>query len=148
MRRGGAALGLIAIGDVRRGIGVRAVGIDVSAQVGIGRHVGVERIGLVRERVADRQILVGREGEILGRGDWQDGRQSFTSGRAFGGQDETYLSWRDRQIAQFDRDYEDYCRERGQDFGTSFDSWRRSRRAAGSGTTSETEQPDTARSKG
>ena len=87
------------------------------------------------------------QGGFGGRGDWQDGRQSFTSGRAFGGQDEAYLSWRDRQIAQFDRDYEDYCREHSQDFGSSFDAWRRSRQAAGSGSPSATEQPDTARSK-
>lgn len=86
------------------------------------------------------------QGGFGGRGDWQGGRQSFTSGRPFGALDEAYLSWRDRQIAELDRDYQDYCRERGQDFGSSFEAWRRSRRAARSGSTSATEQSDTARS--
>jgi hypothetical protein len=56
-------------------------------------------------------------------------RQSFSGGRSFGPQDQHYLSWRDRYIAELDRDYEEYCRECGQDFHSSFDSWRRNRQS-------------------
>ena len=38
-----------------------------------------------------------------------------------------------RKIAQFDRDYEEYCRERQQSFDRDFDSWRRSRLTEGGG---------------
>ena len=38
-----------------------------------------------------------------------------------------YLSWRQQQIDALDRDYEDYCRERQQQFHQDFDSWRRNR---------------------
>jgi hypothetical protein len=65
------------------------------------------------------------------RGGRQDSRQGFSGGRSFGPQDQHYLSWRDRYIAELDRDYEEYCRECGQDFHSSFDSWRRNRRSAG-----------------
>lgn len=51
-----------------------------------------------------------------GRG--QPGRSHF---------DENYRRWRDRQIAQLDREYEDYCRERQSRFEKDFDSWRQSR---------------------
>ena len=71
------------------------------------------------------------QGGFGGRGDWEAGRQSF-SGRRFGPQDEQYLSWRDRHIAELDRDYEDYCRECGEDFSSAFSSWRRDRLSAGS----------------
>jgi hypothetical protein len=42
-------------------------------------------------------------------------------------QDDHYRSWRDRQMQALDRDYEDYCREREQQFHSDFDSWRRNR---------------------
>lgn len=42
-------------------------------------------------------------------------------------QDDHYRSWRDRQIEALDRDYEDYCREREQQFHSDFDSWRSQR---------------------
>lgn len=45
--------------------------------------------------------------------------------------DENYRRWRDRQIAELDREYEDYCRERQQRFESDFDGWRRSRPASG-----------------
>lgn len=50
------------------------------------------------------------------------GNQRFGSS-----QDDHYRSWRDRQMAQLDRDYDDYCREREQQFHQDFDSWRRNR---------------------
>ncbi len=43
--------------------------------------------------------------------------------------DHHYRSWREQQIAQLDRDYEEYCREHEQKFGSSFDSWRQQRRS-------------------
>lgn len=80
------------------------------------------------------------QGGFGGRGDWEGGRQSFTSGSrsyrplelSHGPMDDAYLSWRERQIAELDRDYEEYCRECGQDFHSSFESWRRNRRAGAS----------------
>lgn len=42
-------------------------------------------------------------------------------------QDDHYRSWRDRQMEALDRDYEDYCREREQQFHSDFDNWRRNR---------------------
>lgn len=48
-------------------------------------------------------------------------------------QDDHYRSWRDRQMEALDRDYEDYCREREQQFHSDFDSWRRNRGQRGNG---------------
>ena len=42
-------------------------------------------------------------------------------------QDDHYRSWRDRQMEALDRDYEEYCREREQQFHRDFDSWRQPR---------------------
>ena len=42
-------------------------------------------------------------------------------------QDDHYLSWRNRQLEALDRDYDDYCREREQQFHSDFDNWRRNR---------------------
>ena len=76
-------------------------------------------------------------GEPWGGGDWagnethghrgNQGRQSFSGSHP----DDHYRSWRDRQIEQMDRDYEEYCRERQQSFHGDFDSWRRSRQSPG-----------------
>ena len=41
--------------------------------------------------------------------------------------DDHYRSWRDKQMQSLDRDYEDYCREREQQFHSDFDSWRQQR---------------------
>ncbi|HZU51817.1 MAG TPA: hypothetical protein VE968_08095 [Sphingomicrobium sp.] len=56
------------------------------------------------------------------RGDWERSPRNFSSH-----QDDHYRSWRDRQMRALDRDYEDYCREREQQFHQDFDSWRRNR---------------------
>lgn len=50
------------------------------------------------------------------------GNQRFASS-----QDDHYISWRNRQLEELDRDYRDYCREREQQFPQDFDSWRSSR---------------------
>jgi hypothetical protein len=47
-------------------------------------------------------------------------------------QDDHYRSWRQRQMEALDREYEDYCREREQQFHRDFDSWRSDRRNQGS----------------
>jgi hypothetical protein len=68
----------------------------------------------------------GREqGGFGGRGDWEQGRRSFSAN-----QDEHYRSWRDRHMAELDRDYDDYCREREQQFHRDFDDWRSRRRSS------------------
>jgi len=54
-----------------------------------------------------------------GSGEWNEGRRSFSSHP-----DDHYRSWRDRQMEALDRDYEDYCREREQQFHRDFDQWR------------------------
>jgi hypothetical protein len=53
-----------------------------------------------------------------------EGRASFRSHP-----DDHYRSWRQKQIDALDRDYEDYCREREQQFHRDFDSWRSNRDA-------------------
>jgi hypothetical protein len=83
------------------------------------------------------------QGGFGGEGDYRGGRQSF-SGQGYGGSqgsqshggggshpDDHYRSWRDRQIAEMDREYEEYCRDRQQSFHSDFDSWRRNRQAQG-----------------
>jgi hypothetical protein len=66
------------------------------------------------------------QGGFGGRGDWDGGRQSFSSG---GGRhhDPHYLDWRNRQIEELDRDYEDYHRERQHRFHDDFSTWRQNR---------------------
>jgi hypothetical protein len=62
-------------------------------------------------------------GDFGGRGNWE-----HSSRIAGSSQDDHYRSWRDRQMRALDRDYEDYCREREQQFHQDFDSWRNDRR--------------------
>ena len=52
---------------------------------------------------------------------------SETSRRFSANPDDHYRSWRDRHMSELDRDYEEYCREREQQFHSDFDSWRRQR---------------------
>jgi hypothetical protein len=78
----------------------------------------------------------GQQGGFGGRGDWQGGRegqrQSFSSHP-----DHHYLSWRDKQLEALDRDYEDYCREREQQFHQDFGSWRQQRQGQSGGQSSQ-----------
>ena len=79
------------------------------------------------------------QGGFGGQGDYGGGRQSFSSSRFGGGEHDHYLRWRERQIAELDRDYEEYCRDRQQRFHSDFDSWRRSRESgSGAGTSAST----------
>jgi hypothetical protein len=69
----------------------------------------------------DRRAQSGTR-EIWGGGsDWSGGSPY----------DYQYTSWRDRQISLLDREYEDYCRHRQQQFENDFHSWRESRQGQG-----------------
>jgi hypothetical protein len=72
----------------------------------------------------------GQQGGFGGRGDWgqQGGRQSFSSHP-----DAHYHSWREKQMQSLDRDYQDDCREREQEFHQNFDSWRQNRQSQSTG---------------
>ena len=63
----------------------------------------------------------------LGYGDFSGTLGGFGNQTFGSSQDDHYRSWRDRQMSELDRDYEDYCRERQQQFHSDFDSWRRNR---------------------
>ena len=63
-----------------------------------------------------------QQGGFGGYGDYAESRRSFSAHP-----DDHYRSWRDRQMEALDRDYEDYCREREQQFHRDFDDWRRNR---------------------
>lgn len=43
--------------------------------------------------------------------------------------DETYRAYRDRHLAELDRDYDEWCRANEQRFHSDFDDWRSKRRA-------------------
>ena len=64
------------------------------------------------------------DGGFAGRDDYSEGRRSFSAHP-----DDHYRSWRDRHMSELDRDYQDYCREREQQFHQDFDAWRRQRQA-------------------
>jgi hypothetical protein len=55
-------------------------------------------------------------------GDWERAPRTFSEG-----QDEYYLSWRDKQMEALDRDYAEYRRERERQFHQEFAAWRRQR---------------------
>jgi hypothetical protein len=77
-------------------------------------------------------------------GDWERAPRNFSAS-----QDDHYRSWRDRQMAELDRDYQDYCREREQQFHREFDDWRQARgqraQSGSQGASSEAELELTAR---
>lgn len=64
-----------------------------------------------------------RQGGGLGVG---RGEQRFPGS----GPHDHYLSWRERHLAELDRDYEDYCQEHGRRFSDEFQNWRENRRTA------------------
>lgn len=75
------------------------------------------------------------QGGFGGRGDDQGGRQSFSDRGHH--HDPHYLEWRERQIAELDRDYHDYQQERARQFHQDFSTWRQNRqmqRGAGAST--------------
>jgi len=68
------------------------------------------------------------QGGFGGSNEWRENRSSFSSHP-----DDHYRSWRDRQMQSLDRDYQDYCREREQQFHQDFDSWRQNRQQSQGG---------------
>ena len=65
------------------------------------------------------------------------GDDAWRSRRAQSAQwDDNYLRWREQQIAQLDRDYAEYCRERQHRFDDDFGRWRDSRLTEGGAGTS------------
>jgi hypothetical protein len=54
------------------------------------------------------------------------GREGYEG--SYAQHDDGYESFRQRHIAELDRDYSDWCREREQQFHSEFDNWRRQRR--------------------
>lgn len=78
------------------------------------------------DRAHDREA--GRD-----RGAWENNRDWPQRDRESGGRsfsshpDDHYRSWRDQHMQSLDRDYQDYCREREQQFHRDFGSWRQNR---------------------
>jgi len=67
------------------------------------------------------------ENESLGFGKFQGTLGGFGNQTFGSSEHDHYRSWRDREMAKLDRDYDDYCREREHQFNQDFDSWRRNR---------------------
>ena len=95
-----------------------------------------------RDREHDRGMMFGGgrkrdwsdddDSRWSGRGSWREdhgfaGSRNFPEGRQnfSANPDDHYRSWRDRHMGELDRDYQDYCREREQQFHREFDDWRR-----------------------
>jgi hypothetical protein len=81
------------------------------------------RSAFSNDRSRERSLNEDRSGRSGGAGDWERSPRNFSSH-----QDDHYRSWRDRQMKALDQDYENYCREREQQFHSDFDSWRSQRR--------------------
>jgi hypothetical protein len=80
----------------------------------------------------------GREYQQRGFGgsnEWRQGQRSYSANP-----DDHYRSWRDRQMQSLDRDYQDYCREREQQFHQDFDKWRQNRQQSRPQGSSESSQ--------
>ncbi len=60
----------------------------------------------------------------------QYGREGYEG--SYARHDDPYRSYRERQLAEMDRDYDDWCRQREQQFHSEFNDWR-SRRQMSSG---------------
>jgi hypothetical protein len=91
-----------------------------------------ERSDRLGDRARQRFSDDDRQWRETHQDDWNRSPRGFRSQ-----QDDHYRSWRDRQMQALDRDYEDYCREREQQFHSDFDSWRRNRPQRQQGGSSE-----------
>ncbi|HYX46260.1 MAG TPA: hypothetical protein VE820_05505 [Sphingomicrobium sp.] len=79
-----------------------------------------------RWRGSNREGLGREHGFGNFRGDQGGFGRSGEQGRSFSADpDDHYRSWRDRHMTEIDRDYQDYCREREQQFHREFEDWRR-----------------------
>ena len=99
-----------------------------------------------RDRDRNRGMMFGDQDRGWSdRGTWRDDGSPEQRGRSdsynrqsedWSGQrrhtanpDDHYRSWRDRHMSELDSDYQDYCREREQQFHQDFDTWRSQRHA-------------------
>jgi hypothetical protein len=95
---------------------------DRKWMLGQDRERGGEHRGAF-DRMGDKARRMFGDDDRQHRGDWERSPRKFSSH-----QDDHYRSWRDQQMEALDRDYEDYCREREQQFHSEFDAWRSQRR--------------------
>lgn len=116
-----------AFGEIEEGRDPRRIG----GRAAYRRNGGWEGSGHGARPVFNRDSL-SPGGESFS-GDTQEfGRGRFDRGGNLGSRwDDNYLRWRALQIEQFDREYDDYCRERQNTFEQEFDSWRTSRLTRG-----------------
>lgn len=103
-------------------------------QYGGGAMMDLDRHGGNERWYSDRE----RRHNFSGVGRFGTGSSEQQSGRGL--HDDHYRSWRDRQMEELDRDYQDYCREREQEFGSAFESWRTRRRSEQHGASGTQEQ--------
>jgi len=87
----------------------------------------------------DEEHRGGREGSAWeGNREWPQRNRGYGRDQSSGGfrqqqggfsshPDDHYRSWRDQHMQGLDRDYQDYCREREQQFHSDFDNWRQNR---------------------
>jgi hypothetical protein len=80
-----------------------------------------------RWRDRDRAAMFGDRNGGWDRGEgsyggYPEGRRGFSANP-----DEHYLSWRDRHMSELDREYQEYCIEREEQFQRDFDAWRQQR---------------------
>ena len=86
-----------------------------------------------RGREDERGFMFGGDDRFRGDShEWFGGRSREDLRRSPSSRpDDHYRSWRQKQIEALDRDYDDYCREREQQFHQDFDSWRSKRQGSG-----------------
>jgi hypothetical protein len=127
-------------GSSRGGSEWRSIGNREGSNRGHAQSWGEANRGQSGEHERDRNRDDGSYGYSSGMSGTLGGFGNQTS---FGsGQDDHYRSWRDRQLAELDRDYDDYCREREQQFHSDFDSWRRSRSSRSPSAVTNAATPD------
>lgn len=75
--------------------------------------------------------------------DWAGGNSGPSSQGNSSPFDDHYRGWRDRHIEQMDREYEEYCRHRQQQFETEFHGWRQKREGQIAGSSTMTSSGET-----
>jgi hypothetical protein len=129
--------GMAQSGMTERGYGRPAMGFERERERGASR--GFEdrsRFGGRGASRSDRDWNRGQSwdrdrderGELpAGYADISDTLGGFGNQRFGTSEHDYYRSWRDRQMQELDRDYDEFRREREQKFHEDFDSWRRRR---------------------
>ena len=97
-----------------------------------GPHQSYGREEFDRSRSNDYRPFAGDYGRGTsdrgGNAPFEQTRSGQTGGGGRSG-DPHYQEWRQRQIAQLDRDYDDYCREHQSKFDNDFTGWRTQRQS-------------------